>query len=82
MVEYHSKNRHKFLIKLLLPPFIPAPKGDWVFWRRGYKKWKDGKGYIQDILNYLSADDRELMLSETCGKCFDKMFPQEEEEEE
>ena len=20
------------------PPFIPAPKGDWVFWRQGYKK--------------------------------------------
>ena len=22
---------------VILPPFIPAPKGDWVFWRWGYK---------------------------------------------
>jgi len=25
---------------VILPPFIPAPKGDWVFWRRGYKAMK------------------------------------------
>jgi len=22
---------------VILPPFIPAPKGDWVFWREAYK---------------------------------------------
>jgi len=30
---------------LILPPFIPAPKGDWVFWRRGYKTKAPGGIY-------------------------------------
>jgi hypothetical protein len=39
-----------------------------------YAKWKDGE-YIQDVLDYLTPDEREIMLSATCGKCFDKFFP-------
>ena len=35
--------------------------------------WKGGK-YIQDAMPYLSADERELLISGTCGTCFDKMF--------
>ena len=35
--------------------------------------WKLGK-YIQDAMPYLSADERELLISGTCGACFDKMF--------
>ena len=35
--------------------------------------WKGGK-YIQDAMPYLSADQRELLISGTCGTCFDKMF--------
>lgn len=44
-----------------------------------YQKWRDGKDYIQNLFPELSAEDRELMLSGTCGPCFDKMFPAEEE---
>jgi len=43
-----------------------------------YQKWRDGKGYIQNLFPELSADDRELMLSGTCGDCFDNMFPEED----
>lgn len=43
--------------------------------KEDYDKWKSGKGYIQDILNYLPADQRELLISGTCGKCFDELFP-------
>lgn len=46
---------------------------------KDYSDWKSGKGYIQDLLNYLSASDRELILSETCGNCFDQLFPSEED---
>lgn len=37
--------------------------------------WLSGSLPIQDALHYLSADDRELLLSGICGKCFSKMFP-------
>ena len=35
--------------------------------------WMNGK-YIQDAMPYLSADERELFISRTCGPCFDEMF--------
>ena len=35
--------------------------------------WKSGK-YIQDAMPYLSADERELLISLTCGACFEEMF--------
>jgi L-lactate utilization protein LutB len=42
---------------------------------RDYDSWKTGGAYIQDALPYLSADEREMLISYTCGKCFDSMFP-------
>ncbi len=35
--------------------------------------WKNG-ALIQDVLPYLDSDQRELLISKTCGPCFDKMF--------
>jgi hypothetical protein len=37
--------------------------------------WASGSGPIEKILHYLSANERELLISNTCGKCFDKLFP-------
>lgn len=37
--------------------------------------WYSGSLPIQQALHYLSASERELILSGTCGDCFDKMFP-------
>ena len=37
------------------------------------KRWQDGE-HIQDALFYLSADQRELIISQTCGVCFDELF--------
>lgn len=37
--------------------------------------WLSGHGFIQDIMPYLSDAERELVLSRTCGECFDKLFP-------
>ena len=46
---------------------------------KDYSAWKDGDGYIQDLMPYLTADQRELLISGNCGSCFDKMFPSGED---
>lgn len=35
--------------------------------------WKDG-AFIQDVMPYLTAEQRELLISRTCGPCFIKIF--------
>mgnify|MGYP001037356092 CR=1 FL=1 len=40
---------------------------------RDAKRWRQGE-LIQDAMPYLTPDERELLISETCKKCFDKMF--------
>ena len=37
-------------------------------------RWQSGE-LVQRALPYLSADDRELLKTQTCGKCWEKMFP-------
>ena len=39
------------------------------------ESWKSGGGYIQDVLGYLTAGDRELLISKMCDGCFKKMYP-------
>ena len=38
------------------------------------RDWLAGSGYIQDLMPYLSPAERELLISGTCGPCFDSMF--------
>ena len=42
--------------------------------------WSSGSGPIEKILYYLSDGERELLLSNTCGECFDKLFPLDNDE--
>ena len=49
-----------------------------------YDAWHNG-ALIQEVFDYLTAGQRELMLSNTCDTCWNKFFPyanKEEEEEE
>ena len=46
---------------------------------RGVVAWQTGR-LIQDALPELSDDQRELMISGTCGDCWDKMFPPDSED--
>ena len=46
------------------------------------KKWKEEGAFIQDALPYLSPADRELLISATCGECFDNMFGPGEDDDE
>jgi len=39
-----------------------------------YQEWHNGLGLIQDVMSYLSPEDRELMISRTCDKCWNTMF--------
>lgn len=44
--------------------------------------WKPNRTeLIQDIFPDMDAEARELLVSATCGSCWDKMFPPDEEEE-
>ena len=44
----------------------------------GFEKWNKGE-LIQIALPELSADEREMLISKTCGKCWDKLFAEPEE---
>ena len=39
----------------------------------GFKAWKSGTR-IQDALPGLTADEREILLSGVCPKCWDEVF--------
>jgi len=40
----------------------------------GHAAWMEGE-LIQDALPELSSGERELLISGTCGDCWDEMFP-------
>lgn len=39
----------------------------------GFNRWRAGE-LIQRALPNLTVDERELLISNTCGECFDKLF--------
>lgn len=41
--------------------------------------WKNG-GLAYDCFPYLSAEEREALISGICPTCWDSVFPEEEEE--
>lgn len=45
-----------------------------------YDAWQGGV-LIQRAMPGLSVDQRELLISGTCGECWERIFPAEEEEE-
>ena len=44
-----------------------------------YDDWQDG-AHAQDAFPYLSADEREMLISGICPTCWARMFGEEEEE--
>jgi hypothetical protein len=43
---------------------------DIPLYQKDYDDWKMAKGFIQDLMGYLSAGERELLISSTCDTCF------------
>ena len=46
----------------------------------GFIAWQSGE-LIQHALPELSTDQRELLISATCGTCWDEMFGSSDEDE-
>tara|TARA_R110002012_G_scaffold310454_1_gene518719 strand:+ start:894 stop:1115 length:222 start_codon:yes stop_codon:yes gene_type:complete len=44
-----------------------------------YIAWHNGE-LIQDVMYYLTDSQRELIISDTCGDCFDKFFPEDKDD--
>lgn len=40
-----------------------------------YEAWRNGE-CIQNVMPYLTADQREILISGLCGDCYDIMFPE------
>lgn len=45
----------------------------------GYTEWLQGTILIQNALPTLTPDERELLISGTCEKCFNDLFNTEDE---
>jgi len=43
-----------------------------------YWRWGNGE-LIQSAMPYLSESERELLISKTCGECFDELCEETEE---
>lgn len=44
-----------------------------------YFDWSFDGVLVQDAFPYLSADEREMLISGICPKCWNKLFGEEEE---
>ena len=50
-------------------------------YKADFEAWQNGE-LIQKAMPYLSANEREIIQTGTCAKCWDKLFGEPEEEEE
>ena len=46
-----------------------------------FNAWQNGMS-VQDAFPYLSADEREGLITGICPECWDKMFPSDDPEED
>lgn len=44
-----------------------------------FDEFVSGRGYVQELFPYLTADERELLLNGFCGPCFDSFCPPEDD---
>lgn len=47
-----------------------------------YDLWKEGGELIQEALWYVTPDNREMLISGICGKCWNELFKEESEDSE
>ena len=47
-----------------------------------FDDWQDDKGYIQDLLSYLTASERELLISGTCDSCWKELYGEDLDDED
>jgi hypothetical protein len=44
-----------------------------------WEKWLKGRSFTQDVFPYLTAAERELLISGYCGDCWNLLFPESED---
>ena len=42
-----------------------------------YQRWINGEGMIQDVMPYIPAEVREILISGICPTCWDKISDEE-----
>lgn len=42
--------------------------------KKDFEDWDNGDKYIQEALPYLTAAERELLISQTCDDCWQKIW--------
>jgi hypothetical protein len=45
--------------------------------KRGYDRWVKGE-LIQNAIPEVPFNDREILISQTCSDCFDRLFAEDE----
>lgn len=45
--------------------------------RSDYWRWVRSHEHVQDIFSYLTAPEREIILTGICPKCWDEIFKEE-----
>ena len=63
----HTYDLHYVCCECQRPVVVNVNADDWEAWQSGE--------LLQNVMPYLSADEREIMISGICGDCFDKLFP-------
>ena len=70
-------------VKLLVKCHVCDTQHSLMVTEESYQEFiKPNRKHIQDIFPYLTADERELLISHTCKKCWDKMFGTDEDEDD
>jgi hypothetical protein len=46
--------------------------------KKDFDDWQNNNGYIQDLLDYLTSSERELLISATCDDCWKRMYGDED----
>ena len=49
--------------------------------REDMEAWVSGDKYIQEAMPYLTAAERELLISQTCNNCWQEMYDDVDNEE-
>jgi len=48
---------------------------------KDFEAWQEG-ALIQNAMPYLGADEREILISGICGRCFDGLFGDDYEDDD
>lgn len=69
-----TKNNFKEPLKVSNVCKVCGKRNNVIVEKIDFQKWQIEGEYIQNALPYLSADEREILVSGTCPPCWDKLY--------